>query len=261
VSTPVEEVGRDHDFDWAVVEPSSFRSIIQLAGRVLRHQQLAKHIQKPNIALLQTNLKGLMGEKIAYCRPGYESHELTLATKDLGQLVDQKKLAKRLDASFRIQRADVLDFCHKLADLEHEAIHRLLTAYENMEAGALQDWLSGNWWMTGMPQKLVRFRLDWAICQQNLYLVPVDGQLVFCEKDAHGQPVPVEKIYGIEHIEALTQAQVGRLWLKRDYLALLEEVGEGAVEQAALVYGEINLVRYSDNEKYRYSNYQGLQRC
>lgn len=39
VATPVEEVGRDHDFDWAVVEPSSYRSIIQLAGRVLRHRQ------------------------------------------------------------------------------------------------------------------------------------------------------------------------------------------------------------------------------
>jgi hypothetical protein len=32
VATPVEEVGRDHDFDWAVVEPSSYRSFIQIAG-------------------------------------------------------------------------------------------------------------------------------------------------------------------------------------------------------------------------------------
>ncbi|WP_238149480.1 hypothetical protein [Arsenophonus endosymbiont of Aleurodicus floccissimus] len=34
IATPVEEVGRDHDFDWAVIEPSSYRSLIQLAGRV-----------------------------------------------------------------------------------------------------------------------------------------------------------------------------------------------------------------------------------
>ena len=51
VATPVEEVGRDHDFDWAIVEPSSYRSIIQLAGRVLRHRKLEQDIQKPNIAL------------------------------------------------------------------------------------------------------------------------------------------------------------------------------------------------------------------
>ena len=43
VATPVEETGRDHDFDWAVVEPSSYRSIIQLAGRV-RHIETARSI-------------------------------------------------------------------------------------------------------------------------------------------------------------------------------------------------------------------------
>jgi CRISPR-associated endonuclease/helicase Cas3 len=34
LGSPVTEVGRDHDYDWAVVEPSSMRSLIQLAGRV-----------------------------------------------------------------------------------------------------------------------------------------------------------------------------------------------------------------------------------
>ena len=41
VATSVEEVGRDHDLDWAIIEPSSYRSIIQLAGRVLRHRKLS----------------------------------------------------------------------------------------------------------------------------------------------------------------------------------------------------------------------------
>jgi len=47
VATPVEEVGRDHDFDWAIIEPSSYRSIIQLAGRVLRHRKLDKIFSNP----------------------------------------------------------------------------------------------------------------------------------------------------------------------------------------------------------------------
>src|SRR5690606_25944975 len=47
VATPVEEVGRDHDFDWAIIEPSSYRSIIQLTGRVLRHRKLEQDIQQP----------------------------------------------------------------------------------------------------------------------------------------------------------------------------------------------------------------------
>src|SRR5690625_1892653 len=38
LGSPVTEVGRDHDYDWAVVEPSSMRSLIQLVGRGRRHR-------------------------------------------------------------------------------------------------------------------------------------------------------------------------------------------------------------------------------
>ncbi len=53
VATPVEEVGRDHDFDWAVIEPSSMHSIIQTAGRVNRHR--LQEVEKPNIVILNRN--------------------------------------------------------------------------------------------------------------------------------------------------------------------------------------------------------------
>ena len=65
VATPVEEVGRDHDFDWAIIEPSSYRSIIQLAGRVHRHRQIG--VDQPNIAIMQYNLKALRQDG----RPAY----------------------------------------------------------------------------------------------------------------------------------------------------------------------------------------------
>ena len=57
IASPVAEVGRDHDYDWAIVEPSSMRSIIQLAGRVLRHRD--KIPDKANILLLSKNYKAL----------------------------------------------------------------------------------------------------------------------------------------------------------------------------------------------------------
>ena len=50
LGSPVTEVGRDHDYDWAIVEPSSMRSIIQLAGRVRRHREQACEVA--NILLL-----------------------------------------------------------------------------------------------------------------------------------------------------------------------------------------------------------------
>ncbi|BBG29757.1 type I-F CRISPR-associated helicase Cas3f [Zymobacter palmae] len=71
LGSPVTEVGRDHDYDWAIVEPSSIRSIIQLAGRVQRHRQTPS--ATPNIALLNTNLCAIKyPQSPAFMRPGFE---------------------------------------------------------------------------------------------------------------------------------------------------------------------------------------------
>jgi CRISPR-associated endonuclease/helicase Cas3 len=79
VATPVEEVGRDHDFDWAVVEPSSIRSLVQMAGRVLRHQEDDQiNLTEPNIIILDSNIRALQGKIPAYTRPGYECREFLL---------------------------------------------------------------------------------------------------------------------------------------------------------------------------------------
>ena len=77
VATPVEEIGRDHDFDWAVIEPSSSQSIVQTAGRVNRHR-LAP-VTKPNIAVLDLNYlatvcaKGKADSTPVFVRPGLEN--------------------------------------------------------------------------------------------------------------------------------------------------------------------------------------------
>ena len=71
LGSPVTEVGRDHDYDWAVVEPSSMRSLIQLAGRVRRHRGAQVH--EPNVLVLDTNLRALERKgQAAYCKPGFE---------------------------------------------------------------------------------------------------------------------------------------------------------------------------------------------
>lgn len=53
IATPVEEVGRDHDFDWAIIDASSVQSIVQTAGRVNRHR--LEKVQQPNIMIPQWN--------------------------------------------------------------------------------------------------------------------------------------------------------------------------------------------------------------
>lgn len=87
LGSPVTEVGRDHDYDWAVVEPSSMRSLIQLAGRVLRHRQ-HKVVTRPNLLVCDTNLRHFdRPDKPAFCRPGFESEEFVLRPHTLEALL------------------------------------------------------------------------------------------------------------------------------------------------------------------------------
>ena len=73
LASPVCEVGRDWDADWAIAEPSSMRSLIQLAGRVQRHRRKAP--QQANMLLLDAPVKhftGFHGDAAVYQRPGFE---------------------------------------------------------------------------------------------------------------------------------------------------------------------------------------------
>ncbi|MFD1804972.1 type I-F CRISPR-associated helicase Cas3f [Pasteurella oralis] len=128
LGSPVTEVGRDHDYDWAIVDPSSIRSIIQLAGRVWRHRA-DKVAEQPNIYLLPTNWRGLSPKrepnKPIYHRPGFESELNKLTTYKLEQLISVGDLA-HIQATPRIVKPENLQPTEKLADLEHQVIASLL---------------------------------------------------------------------------------------------------------------------------------------
>ncbi|BCG66032.1 MAG: CRISPR-associated endonuclease/helicase Cas3 [Methyloprofundus sp.] len=260
VATPVEEVGRDHDFDWAVVEPSSYRSFIQLAGRVLRHRN--KEIKQANIALLQHNLRSIQNKEVAFCYPGYESANNKLTTHNLNELVDVDKLAERLDSQPRISRPRTLQAKTDLVDLEHSCIEKLLNTPTQVGPETMQGWLSDYWWLTALPQHYVRFRDSSP--QDIRYLVPdrdFDGAWKFAEKDKQGKVIPNES--GIKRYELSDQEQQ-RLWLLRDYEQLLLALEEGEdLQKLALMYGEISLPTYGKNKndlEFSYSNQLGLSR-
>lgn len=260
VATPVEEVGRDHDFDWAVVEPSSYRSFIQLAGRVRRHRDPKPDRSIPNMTLLQYNLKGLVNkQEQVFCRPGYESKDNPLETHNLRELLDVETMAKRLDAAPRIERSNPLTPQTRLADLEHEAIHKLLTNYEEQGPESMQGWLTGCWWLTAIPQLFVKFRRGQP--QLTVYLVPEEDEWKFMEKDNYGKLVIIEDIYGIKRDTPLTGQQCNRLWLYRDYEKLLQELEGHNLLNTALIYGEIGLPTYGkdmNSLSYIYSDQLGL---
>lgn len=85
--SPIEEVGRDHDFDWGVIEPSSVHSIVQMAGRINRHRLIA--VSLPNIAILRFNLTNLKKSDIkarSFYGPGQE-FGFIYRTHDLNELL------------------------------------------------------------------------------------------------------------------------------------------------------------------------------
>ncbi|WP_299009621.1 type I-F CRISPR-associated helicase Cas3f [uncultured Shewanella sp.] len=260
VATPVEEVGRDHDFDWAVIEPSSYRSIIQLAGRVKRHRNEAAI--SANIAIMQYNWKafrdGDEGGKKYFNRPGYEDRT-QLNTHDITQLIDVESVSKRLDAVPRIQRKDKLDYQNCLVDLEHYSIQQLLNFHQGKGPETLQGYLMGNWYLTALPQKLNTFRHSEPTTKIFNAFSPETGTYYFAEKDKEGYPVNRENILQITRSE-LTEAEWQNLWLHRDYDELLTEqvsVQETSKKWLSLKYGELSFV-HREGQEYEYNDQLGL---
>ena len=112
LGTSVVEVGRDHDYDWAIAEPSSMRSIIQLAGRVQRHRQQVP--KTSNIRVLNKNIRALKNETPAYCKPGFESKALPLAEHDLNELVTNElthisAISRIIEPKFTLGDFEVLE--------------------------------------------------------------------------------------------------------------------------------------------------------
>lgn len=267
VATPVEEVGRDHDFDWAIVEPSSYRSIIQLSGRVLRHRKLEQDIQKPNIALMQYNLKGLRGAKIAFEKPGFEinNDKFKLQSKNLNDLLDISETEFSINAIPRIKANQPLQAIKKLADLEHAVMADALTSYNKVGAKPLNSWLTQKWFLTALPQQFNPFRQSTPNIQ--LFAVWKNHKLVFCEKNDFGEYIDRSGFYNIHPVQ-LNELEQQRLWLNRNYydilrrlaVAKLQENGdiEQEIEKSSERYGEIMLPEYDENKKLMYSEQFGL---
>ncbi len=145
LGSPVTEVGRDHDYDWAIVEPSSMRSLIQLAGRVRRHRPMSagQALPSPNLRVFQWNLKHYRStdkSQPSFVRPGFESLsglDFKLNTHDmvplLGPVLDEKGRFV-IDARPRLLAAPQLKPQGSLIDLEHARMRDTMLARAKTDA-------------------------------------------------------------------------------------------------------------------------------
>ena len=220
LASPVAEVGRDHDYDWAIVEPSSMRSIIQLAGRIRRHRPGQVHA--PNIYLMERNIKSLEGERIAYFRPGFESSDYVLETHGLSELLTPDQL-EPLDSAPRIVERKLLEPRRNLVDLEHKRLRALLLAEGSPVPVSL-------WWETraglsGGLQAAQRFRRN-VESESTYALVPdLDDpeDLLFHEFKNGEWSRPLGNL--IEHATLMPGPRV-RFWGATNYQTALNELAE-----------------------------------
>ncbi len=183
LATAVAEVGRDHDYDWAIVEPSSMRSIIQLAGRIRRHRPEA--YEQTNLLLLDSNIKHLVEGpgKPAFLRPGFEHSDpgFQLHSHRLNDILSREQLA-RIDASSRIRERADLQPQDNLVDLEHARLRNLMQGAaqgQRQLESAVPLWWQTPAHLSGYLQKKQPFR-DEPLGRLRYALLPdEDGEIGF----------------------------------------------------------------------------------
>ncbi|MHB8911745.1 MAG: type I-F CRISPR-associated helicase Cas3f [Lysobacter sp.] len=252
LGSPVTEVGRDHDYDWAVVEPSSMRSLIQLAGRVRRHR--GGECETPNLMVFDTNLRHFnQPGEAAFCKPGFESDRFRLSDHRLETLLATHE-REVIDARPRIVSAptDLLQPTSRLVDLEHARMRCTMlaaaptigstgrrTRRADSEAPQIN---AASWWhlppidalLTGLLPQQQPFRLD-IIKRVDLLLRPTDDgdeyELVRLMEKPNGRRgetmfVTVDKSQNHRIPDAAVQGIGINPWGHADYLQALTELAD-----------------------------------
>jgi CRISPR-associated endonuclease/helicase Cas3 len=260
ISSPIEEVGRDHDFDWAIVEPSSVRSIIQLAGRVLRHRK--KICKSSNIAILQYNLNSLKNDDNAvFNKPGYEQgKDYKLSSHNMYEIIDNKELNKSINSIPRLKQNSEFNHNNSLINIEHESIkYSLLNEGDGFGPENLNGYYKGFWALTGLPMIYARFRN--GVDNKRIYCFYTEDEFNFYERDDYGHFIAVNETYNIEFIE---NEKTEKMWLELDYRKVIDSYCERmnlSSDKVERVYSFIEVPNYLLEKKaLSYSVRLGLNR-
>lgn len=246
-ATSVAEVGRDHDYDWAIAEPSSLRSIIQLAGRVQRHRYLPP--TEPNLHILQNNIKGLKGLEVAYSAPGFESTKFNLENKDLFKSL-QPFQYEQVTASPRLIGLSE-NFRNNLSDLEHKRLNADLLGIENNKFHASLWWKHSVDWCE-VIQKMSRFRKSDGIDNEYIYYLEDEyDDPMLCEWPEGGKLTDVERI----HFEKRHFLPANGIYpwftcdIKAEIVKLAEEMNK-PVKDISVRFARIKLRELKDRERW-----------
>ncbi|MEY3786633.1 MAG: type CRISPR-associated helicase Cas3 [Pseudomonadota bacterium] len=263
LASPVAEVGRDHDYDWAIIEPSSIRSIIQIAGRVLRHRD--KIPEQPNILLLCKNYKALAAKYPPpyYERPGFETQNLQLAKHDLLDILNPEQYKQidaiqriTLPAQFKTKNGKYLN----LIELEHKALaQQLFTG----DSPANVWWKNSPYWC-GEVQRQQRFRNSKK--DESYYLWLADEYSQTCWKWKNEQVYPPKFGVGLIDIKNIpsNEIQLGvciRFWFDLSAQSIYSALAKDfhiELKDVSMRFGEVRITEYDSNQQQDYCYHPNL---
>lgn len=260
LASPVAEVGRDHDYDWAIVEPSSMRSIIQLAGRVLRHREPEQVLVEPNILLLNKNYKALQGERVCFKRPGFETQELRMETHDLLQVLP-KELYQTIDSRPRIQMPELPSAgpFNNLNVLEHNSLTQQLFSGEK---SAKAWWQFQPQWC-GEVQRQQPFRKSDKDAAYYLYVDDAYRKPYWrwLNEDVYPPRLGDVSDISITHLSELETGENCGFWFGLDafsvYSRLAEDFGID-LNEVSKRFGELRVTSYSGSQRTEYQYHEAL---
>lgn len=268
ISSPVSEVGRDHDYDWAIVEPSSMRSIIQLAGRIWRHRPQKSTII-PNIAIMNKNIRALIqGSIVAFERPGFEDgKKFKLDAHNIETLIAEEQL-NPINAVPRVQKPQNLTPKTKLADLEHAVIADVINnAQRNYVNAFWQPGLSHLLWI--QLQLLSPFRQQ-DVLQTEYICMPDDRSetgFSFVPSDIAWKNQDINQVKTVNYHILFSKFKhhnpVVSPWLTCDLNEELEKLAEERNTDyltTAKEFATISLENYDENKSWHFHPWLGFWR-
>ena len=264
LASPVAEVGRDHDYDWAVVEPSSMRSIIQLAGRVRRHRELEGPINNPNVHLLNENFKALKGKEICFERPGFESSDIKLASHVLTSTLDEEQY-NPINAIPRIQISHSVNKNTKGEYLNLGELESVALAWQlfNGEKKAKVWWASNPHWC-GEVQRQQRFRDS---KKDEAYYLFVENehrtQWHWLNEAVYPAKMTTQKNINIETIKSVDMGGRVEFWCDLEAFVIYSNLADDfsiELDEVSRRFGELRVTEYgqSDYQEFQYHKNLGL---
>lgn len=256
LATAVAEVGRDHDYDWAIAEPSSMRSLIQLAGRIQRHRKVSP--ASPNFLILARNFRALLKKTVVFHKPGFETEQFRLRSHDLHDLLETNHYEVITSVPRIVERSNAEPEAN-LVDLEHAQIRARLYGDERrrVREHAALWWQHKAHWSFEL-QRRMPFRRSAPAADYVLYMEDEGQEPLFHSIDERGELKRCDKAF--QRVEVALAEGVSH-WGEQDMAAIAGKLGERMdqpLHQITRRFGVLNLPE--GNDRWLYNSALGAHR-